>query len=84
MSGKPRRNPPPPAVAAARARQAILTRHRGPDHPDTLAAARDARAEQLAAHVAREVEKSPPLTPEQLARVASYLLPGADARTRPA
>lgn len=76
----PRRKAPPlpaPDVASARARHAILTRHRGAEHPTTRDAARDLRAAQLAEHVRRKVAEWPPLTPEQRARVAA-LLSGPD------
>lgn len=53
-------------AAAAVARS---TRRRGPSHPDTHAA----RVDLLAAHVSRLIEDAPPLTPEQLDRLAAIL-----------
>lgn len=63
----------PTDVTQAGRRFASLTRHRGPDHPDTLAAARDFRVEQAEAAIERLVSNAPPLTAEQLARLGALL-----------
>lgn len=60
---------------AERARVASLTRSRQPDDPELVAARRDLRAELLARHVARVVADAPPLSDDQLARVAALLNP---------
>jgi len=66
----------PPLSSAGRklkAKRAILTRHRGPDDPETADAARDYRAERLAAAIRREVDASPPLTAEQIEQLRGLL-----------
>jgi len=56
-----------------RARVAVLTRHRPSDDPELIEARRDFAAERLAIHVARVVAEAPPLTNEQLDRIAAIL-----------
>lgn len=56
-----------------RGKHAVLTRHRGPDAPETIEAARDYRAEVLAEHVRKVVDAAPPLTAEQRDRIAALL-----------
>lgn len=60
-----------------RARVASLTRSREPDDPELVAARRNLRAERLADHVAKIVAEAPPLTPEQIDRIAGLLKGGA-------
>jgi hypothetical protein len=62
-----------PAGRKLKAKRAGLTRHRGPDHADTVEAARDYRAEVLAEHVRKVVDAAPPLTAEQRDRIAALL-----------
>lgn len=61
-----------PTGRRLRAKYAILTRHR-PDAPETAEAARDYRAERLAAAIRREVDASPPLTAEQIEKLRGLL-----------
>lgn len=56
-----------------KAQRAGLTRHRGADHPDTVAVERDYRAEVLAEHVRKVVDGFPPLTAEQRDKIAALL-----------
>lgn len=56
-----------------RARVAALTRHREPDDPDLDEARRDFRAERLAAAIQREVDRSPPLSAEQIEQLRGLL-----------
>lgn len=74
-----------PALSAAgrklKAKRAILTRHRGPDHPETAEADRDYRAEVLAEHVRRVVDAAPPLTAEQRDCIAALLRPRPSTAT---
>lgn len=62
-----------PAGRKLKGKHAILTRHRGPDHAETIEAERDYRAEVLAEHVRRVVDTAPPLTPAQRDRLAALL-----------
>lgn len=62
-----------PAGRNLRAKRAILTRHRGPDAPETIQAERDYRAEVLAEHVRKVVDSFPPLTAAQRDRIAALL-----------
>ncbi len=59
-----------------RARLASLSRSRNADDPELIEARQNLKAERLAAHVAKVVADWPPLTPEQIDRVA-VLLRGA-------
>jgi hypothetical protein len=61
---------------AERARVASLTRSREPDDPDLVAARQNLRAERLAEHVARVLNELPPLTDQQIERVAALLRTG--------
>jgi hypothetical protein len=72
-SRKPPRRPPTPAVAAARARHAGLTRHRGANHPQTREAAADLAEAQIAAWIARRLTEAPPLSAARRARLAGLL-----------
>jgi hypothetical protein len=66
------------AIKSRRGRVAALSRSRHADDPDLLTARRDLAADVLAEHVAKVIEKAPPLTAEQLGRIAS-ILRGGDA-----
>jgi hypothetical protein len=68
-----------PTVLQRRARHNALLRYRGPDDPDVQAANRDLRAARLADHITRVVAEAPPLTAEQLDRLAVLLRGGPDA-----
>ena len=65
--------PTNPHLSAA-GRVSILSRHRGPNHPDVVAARAELREVRLAEAIAREAEADPPLTSEQRARLAVLLL----------
>ncbi len=60
-----------------RARIAALSRDRSPDDPEILDARRDLRAARLEEHVRKVVADWPPLTDEQLDRLAGLLRGGA-------
>lgn len=60
-----------------RARIAALSRDRSPDDPQILDARRDLRAARLAEHIEKVVADFPPLTEEQLDRLAGLLRGGA-------
>jgi hypothetical protein len=66
-----------PATAHHRGRVAALSRDRDPDDPDLIEARRDLRAEVLAEHVSRVIAAAPPLSDEQLSRIAALLRAGA-------
>lgn len=72
------------AVHAARARVAVLTRHQGPDAPQTIEAKRELRAANLEAHIREAVDADPPLTAEQRDRLALLLSPPDATRLHPA
>ncbi|MGI8578868.1 MAG: hypothetical protein ACR2KG_13360 [Nocardioidaceae bacterium] len=61
-----------PAVASAHGTLAAMKRHH-PDSPAIVGATRDLAAEKLADYVARIVGAAPPLTAEQLDRIACVL-----------
>lgn len=64
-----------------RAKVAGLSRDRNPDDPALVSARRDLRAMRLEEHVRKTVAAFPPLTAEQLDRVAVLLRPsGGDAK----
>lgn len=65
------------AVRSGRARVASLSRHRGPDSPDTLTARRDLHAARLEDYISRTLATAPPLTDEQRQRLALLLQPPA-------
>ena len=67
------------ATRTASRRLNAYQRHRGPDDPVTLAAARDLRAVQLEEHIQEVVSAAPPLTPDQASRLRSLLHPGTGA-----
>ncbi|MFD1210981.1 hypothetical protein ACFQ36_02860 [Arthrobacter sp. GCM10027362] len=56
-----------------RARVAALTRSRRPDDPELVAARQKLKAASLEDHVRDVVENWPPLTPEQLDKIAALL-----------
>ncbi|MGH3838190.1 MAG: hypothetical protein ACRDSF_21220 [Pseudonocardiaceae bacterium] len=56
-----------------KAKRAVLTRHRGPDHPETIEADRDYRAEVLAEHIREVVDTAPPLSAEQIEQLRGLL-----------
>lgn len=60
-----------------RARVASLTRSRPPSDPELIEARQDLRATRLADHVARVVAEAPPLSDEQIDRIAVLLRGGA-------
>jgi hypothetical protein len=61
------------ATRSASRRLNAYQRHRGPDDPVTLRAARDLRAVSLEEHIRRVVDAAPPLTSEQRQRLAILL-----------
>jgi hypothetical protein len=65
----------PVARSRERARLAGLSARRKPTDPELLEAQRDYRALALADHIERVAAAAPPLTPEQLDRLASLLSP---------
>jgi hypothetical protein len=80
LDGCPAMPRPPvltPAARRLKAKRAGLTRHRGADHPDTVAVERDYRAEVLAEHVRTA---APSLTPRQRDRIAALLRAPASDR----
>ncbi len=64
-------------VFAARGRHNALKRYRSPDDPELVDARGQLKAEHLAAYIKKTVDAAPPLTSEQLARLA-LLLRGGD------
>ncbi len=60
-----------------RGRVAALSRSRPVDDPDLINARRALRAERLADRIEQVVAEAPPLTPEQLDRLAALLRPAA-------
>lgn len=62
-----------------RGRIAALSRSRTPDDPDLEKARADFKAERLAEHVRRVVASAPPLTPDQVDRIAAILRTGGAA-----
>jgi Spy/CpxP family protein refolding chaperone len=66
-------------IRVASTRLAALVRHRTPDDPDVIEAARDLRAAQLNEHVQRVVDTFAPLTPEQRSRLAALLAGAGEA-----
>lgn len=65
--------------AMLRAMSNSLQRYHAADDPELIAARRNLAAEQLAEHVERIVSVAPPLTEEQLERVAALLRSGRSA-----
>jgi hypothetical protein len=60
-----------------RARVASLSRSRTSDDPALITARRNLKAARLEDYVSRVVSEAPPLTPEQIDRVAVLLRGGA-------
>lgn len=60
-----------------RARVASLTRSRTPDDPELIGARRDHAAAKVAHFLERTLAEAPPLTSEQLDRLAAILRGGA-------
>jgi hypothetical protein len=56
-----------------RARVAALSRSRGADDPDLVAARRNLAAERLAHYIERTVSTAPPLSAEQRRRLSAIL-----------
>lgn len=75
--------PGSPSVVRANSRHSALKRYRGPDHPETVAARRDLDVEVVAEHLRRVVHAAPPLTLEQLSRLAEQVAgqPPVNGRT---
>jgi hypothetical protein len=67
--------PPSPRTAKARARVGILSRHHGPDDPQTIDAKIDLEAAKLRDHIERVLAQAPPLSNEQRRRLAELLRP---------
>jgi hypothetical protein len=65
-----------PATAHHRGRVAALSRDRAPNDPELVDARRSLRAECLAEHVSRVIAEAPPLSDEQLSRIAALLRVG--------
>lgn len=63
----------PVSVAASKARLAGLIAHRDPADPDITEAKRDLAAAKLERHIREVVDGAPPLTAEQLGRLALLL-----------
>jgi hypothetical protein len=61
------------AAAHHRARVAALSRDRQSGDPDLVGARRELRAVRLEDHVTRVLAEAPPLTDEQLQRIAGLL-----------
>ena len=61
------------AAAYERGRIAGLSRDREPDDPELVEARRNLRAERLAERVHEAVSQAPPLTREQIDRIAAIL-----------
>ena len=59
-----------------RSEAAALKLHYGPDDPEYVAAERDYWADRLHDYVAAALAKAPPLTDEQLERIAALLRSG--------
>jgi nanoRNase/pAp phosphatase (c-di-AMP/oligoRNAs hydrolase) len=70
---------PPPKVLSARSRVRALSRHRGPDHPDTLAASAELRTLTAEEYIRKVVAGAPPLTDEQIRRLRNLLAPAVTA-----
>lgn len=64
-----------PDVARARARRSVLSKLHGPDSPEALDAKRELNACNLEQQVAAVVNAFPPLTQDQLDRIAVLLRP---------
>lgn len=60
-------------VQLNKCRRPALLRFRADDAPDVLEAGRALKAAKLAAFVEKAVSEAPPLTPEQIDRIAGLL-----------
>ena len=67
----------PSSWTQERARVAGLSRDRKPDDPELITARRNLKAARIEDYISRVVAEAPPLTPEQLDRVAVLLRGGA-------
>lgn len=67
---------PKPELAYRRSRLGGLALHYDPDHPKVVAARRELETANLADHVAKVLAGWPPLTDEQLDRIAALLRTG--------
>ena len=56
------------------ARKAVLTRHFGPEHPDTMAATAALRTALLKQAINEAVQTLPPLSTDERAELAALLL----------
>lgn len=61
-----------------KAKVGALSRSRSAEDPELLSARRELKTITLSEHVAKVVNSWPPLTPEQLDRVAVLLRPGGE------
>lgn len=68
---------PSKEVAHARGLVAGLSRARADDDPEYIAARQQLKAAKLADYVAKVVAEAPPLTPEQVDRIAVLLRPSS-------
>lgn len=66
-----------PDLRTADARTAALCRHRGPQHPSTLAARSAAEALRLEVHIRRALDADAGLSAEQRLHAAQMLMGGA-------
>jgi hypothetical protein len=69
-----------PEVAHKRARVMALKKHHLEGGEAVDAAVLDLRERTLSEHIQREVDKAPPLTNEQRARLAALLRPGGEVK----
>lgn len=65
-------------IQSLKGQVASLTRSRRSDDPELIQARQELRVAVLAQHVRRAVEALPPLTDEQVARVAALLRPSVE------
>lgn len=61
------------SAASARARHNVLLRYRSPDDPAVVEARRDLRAAQAEEYIKKLVDAAPPLSPQQLDKLALLL-----------
>jgi hypothetical protein len=73
---------PSPEVTRHRNRVAGLQRYGNPDPEKLGEAHHDLRAAKLAEHIERTLAAAPPLTAEQLSKLAELLKPARDAITK--
>lgn len=60
-------------ITTARAKVAALSRSRTPDDPELIEARRSLKAANVAAYIEKAVAEAPPLTRNQLDRIAGLL-----------